>query len=171
MNYYTTYYWQIIGYDQFGEISEGVIWQFTTEEKTNRPPVRPSIDGLRALLVPNIDYEYDIATTDPDGDDVFYYIDWGDGTFEDWFGPCKSGENVTMIHSWPEVTRMYEIRVKVKDIYGAESDWGTMYVIIIKSRAVSESPFARLIFNIVERFPLLGKILLSRPIINLLMNL
>ena len=75
-----------------------------------------------------------------------------------------------MTHSWPEVTRMYQIRVTAKDIYGAESDWGTTYVIIIKSRAVSASPFSRLISNTLERFPLLGKILLSRPIINLLID-
>jgi hypothetical protein len=31
-------------------------------------------------------------TTDLDGDDVYYFIEWGDETNSGWFGPYKSGK-------------------------------------------------------------------------------
>lgn len=154
MSYSTTYYWQIIAYDEFEVKTEGIIWYFTTEEQTNREPIRPVIDGVHGIHVPEHDYDYDIVTTDPDNDDVFYYIDWGDGTFEDWDGPYLSGVNITKTHSWPKVTKLYEIKAKAKDIYGDESDWGSMYVFVLNSRNAAGSILVRLITRILERFPI-----------------
>jgi len=172
MNYTTRYYWKIIAYDEFFTKNEGPIWTFRTEEQANREPTRPTITGAQVIHVPNRDYEYEISTTDPDDDNVFYYIDWGDGTFEDWDGPYKSGNNVTMIHSWPASTKLYEIQVKAKDIYGAESDWGKMYVFVLKSRASeSNSLLLRFMVRFIERFPILERIFTSGSLYNLLIRL
>ncbi len=171
MNFSTIYYWKIISYDEFDTMSEGPIWTFSTETQTNREPTRPSITGAQVIHVPNKDYDYEISTTDPDKDNVFYYIDWGDGTFEDWTGPYESGVNVTMTHFWPPATKLYEIQVKAKDIYGAESDWGKMYVFVLKSRPAANSLLIRFVVRIIERFPMFEKILTSGPIFNWLMRL
>ena len=32
------------------------------------------------------------ASTNPDGDNIFYLFDWGDDTNSGWIGPYKSGE-------------------------------------------------------------------------------
>jgi len=154
MNYSTTYYWKIIAYDQFDTMSVGPIWNFTTEDKVNKAPIRPTITGTKGIHVPNRDYDYDFVTTDPDGDDVLYYIDWGDGTFIYWFGPFLSGENVTRTHSWPPITKLYEIQVKAKDIYGAESDWGKMYVFVLNSRTAKDSLVGRFIVRMIDRLPI-----------------
>jgi len=159
MNYSTKYYWKIIAYDEFDTMSEGEIWEFTTEEKINKPPIRPTISGVKGIHVPNRNYDYDLVTTDPDGDPVLYYIDWGDGTFVYWFGPFESGENVTKSHSWPELTKLYEIQAKAKDIYGAESDWGTMYVFVLNSRSSSVSIIERFVVRIIDKFPMFGRLI------------
>jgi hypothetical protein len=61
-------------------------------------------------------------TTDPEGDDVFYTIIWGDGSNSDWLGPFHSGEKVTVTHTW-ESPGTYTVRAIAKDIYNAISDW------------------------------------------------
>ena len=163
LNYSTLYYWQIVAVDYFGAETKGPIWKFTTEEDLNKIPIRPTIEGVQGIHVPNHIYDYDIVTTDPDGDDVLYYIDWGDGTHEDWTGPYESGKNITKQHSWPKITRLYEIRVKAKDIYGAESDWGKLYVFVLNSRTSSNLILVRFIFRLIDRFPIFEKILISGP--------
>jgi VCBS repeat-containing protein len=171
MNFTTRYYWKIISYDEFNTKNEGPIWTFLSELEHNREPTRPTITGPQVIHVPNKDYDYEISTTDPDDDNVFYYIDWGDGTFEDWNGPYSSGQNFTMTHSWPPATKLYEIQVKAKDIYGAESDWGKMYVFVLKNRAAStNSLMIRFIMRSIERFPIFERIFTSGPFYNLLIK-
>jgi len=167
MNYSTMYFWQITAFDQFDTVSEGPLWSFTTEEEKNNKPIRPTITGVKGIHVPNRIYDYDIVTTDPDGDDVLYYIDWGDGTFAYWFGPYESGVNVTKSHSWPPITKLYEIQVKAKDIYGAESEWGNMYVFVLNSRTASGSLFGRFIIRLIERIPIFERIFQLGKIFNL----
>ena len=39
---------------------------------------------------------YTIVAEDYEGNDVYYYVDWDDGTYDDWFGPYPSDEEVTI---------------------------------------------------------------------------
>jgi hypothetical protein len=120
----------------------------------NHPPTRPHIEGPPSGKA-GVEYCISISSFDPDGDIVFYYIDWGDGSYEEWFGPYGFGVNVTKCHTYPLVTKIYEIRVKAKDLYGAESDWGKMYVFILNSRISDNLFFIRFL----ERFPILERLL------------
>jgi hypothetical protein len=171
MNYTTIYYWQIVSYDRFDAKTEGPIWTFTTEEKTNKIPIRPTITGVQGIHVPNRNYDYDIVTIDPDGDDVLYYVDWGDGNYEDWSGPYESGQNITMVHAWQPITRLYEIRVKAEDIYGGESEWGKLYVFVLNSRSSASLILVRFVDRLIERYPIFERILTSGPIINWLIKI
>ena len=93
------------------------------------PPATPSITGP-THGVKNMEYTFRVATTDPDGDDVYYYIDWGDGNNSGWVGPYTSGLTVTLTYSWSELGT-YDVKVKAKDTYGATSDWSEPLTIII----------------------------------------
>lgn len=55
-----------------------------------------------------------ILIVDPDGDDIFLCIDWGDGTYEEWFGPYESGEIVSTSHIWFD-EGTYQIKIKTRD--------------------------------------------------------
>jgi hypothetical protein len=57
----------------------------TIAGSTNQQPLAPEIDGPSSGK-PGTQYTFDFVTTDPDGDDIDYYVDWGDGETEDWDG-------------------------------------------------------------------------------------
>ena len=92
---------------------------------------KPSITNLiSGVYWVGVEYTFYITFEDPEGDDVFYYIDWGDGNVMDWFGPYNSGETASFTHYWTE-TGNYNIRMKAKDIYGEESDWLSLSITVI----------------------------------------
>jgi hypothetical protein len=97
----------------------------------NAPPDIPTIDGP-GKGKPNEEYEYILSADDPQGDNVCFYVDWGDGTTE-WTDLDSSGEETTVSHTW-ESKGTYEIKVKSIDQYCAESDWGILSVSMPKSR-------------------------------------
>jgi uncharacterized repeat protein (TIGR01451 family) len=68
------------------------------------------------------EYTYSTSATDPDGDQLYYLWDWGDGTNSGWIGPYSSGETVEYQHSWTD-QNTYEIKVRVKDPDGLLSVW------------------------------------------------
>ena len=97
------------------------------EEITNNPPEPPTISGTNSGKAGN-EYEYTITTNDPEGNSVYYYIEWFEGCpGVDWKGPYNSGEKVKITNTWNE-QGTYNIRVKAMDIYGAESDWAEFQV-------------------------------------------
>jgi hypothetical protein len=68
------------------------------------------------------EYNYSTSTIDVDGNIVYYYWDWGDGSSSDWIGPYNSGEEITLSHIWNK-RGDYSIKVKAKDDEGFESLW------------------------------------------------
>jgi len=92
-------------------------------------PYPPEINGPTEGDMGN-EYEFTIMTTDPSGEDVYYWIDWDDGTMEEWFGPYDSGEIVTVSHTWTE-DGTYIIRGKAKNALNAEGSWSEPFNITI----------------------------------------
>jgi hypothetical protein len=90
-------------------------------------PEKPIINGPTNIKI-NTEYTYNFKSTDPQDKNVWYYVDWGDGNVEDWFGPYPSGKIVRLSHSW-SVNEPIEIKVKAKNIYESESEWGTLNVL------------------------------------------
>jgi len=119
----------------------------------NNPPNTPEINGTIKGKV-GTQYNYEIVTTDPDEDDVFYYIQWGDGNISGWLGPYSSGEEVTVTHTWNKKGN-YNIKVKAKDVNGNESNWGSLMVSIPRSRVIINARLTQ----IFDRFPLLKKLI------------
>jgi len=123
-----TYFWKIIAWDDQSSSTSGPIWSFTT--KINQPPNPPTITGPHYGKI-NTEYTYIFGPfTEPDGDSIYCYCDWGDGTPSDWFGPYSSGETVNASHMWTE-PGTYSIQVKLRDINGLESDWSEPFSIEI----------------------------------------
>ena len=101
----------------------------------NVPPYKPSINGPYSGKI-STKYNYTFVTTDFDGDDVYYYIDWGDGNLEEWMGPYKSGEQVKVSHVWSKIGEYY-IKAKAKDEHDTESIWSDpLSMNIPKSKAI-----------------------------------
>jgi nitroreductase len=113
---------------------------------SNHQPEIPDISGPDSGKA-GTEYIYTFNTTDPDSDDIYYYIYWGDNTNSGWIGPYSSGETIQTNHTWSK-KGTYVIRCKAKDIYGAESDWGTLSVSM--PRTIS---FNSLFMRFLEQFP------------------
>lgn len=116
----TTYYWKIVARDIREATNESPIWNFTTRIN-NKPnePVKPN--GL-TKGEEGQELEYSTSAIDPDGDDLFYWFDWGDESSSGWFGPYPSGKQINITHVWIH-SGEYKIKVKTKDIFDAESNW------------------------------------------------
>jgi hypothetical protein len=110
----------------------GLFYPTDVENLFNYPPDKPVIEGL-ANGNPKTEYEYIFNAVDGNGDDVYYYIDWGDGNIEDWIGPYASGADVSVNHTW-EKRGTYNITAKAKDVFGAEGPEGSLEVSMPKSK-------------------------------------
>jgi len=151
-------------------INEGDYYPLT-EPAINNPPNRPSRPFGTTSGKPNKSYTYQTLATDPDGDKIYYKWDWGRDVTSDWLGPYESGEFHYATHSWTS-KGSYEIRVKVKDEYGAESPWSDPLPIRMpkNSYIFIDSLLLQLLERIMERFPILEEIFLASPIFNQLLN-
>ena len=126
-----------------------VVIKNTEQITSDEPPATPSIKGNETGQF-GTNQQYDIKSRDPEGNTVYYMIDWGDGTVTDWLGPYASNIDVTQSHNWDE-KGTYQVKVKAKDIYDQESDWGTLEVEMPKNKVISH-PFISWIFS---QFPML----------------
>jgi len=98
-------------------------------------PEKPESDA--SIFYQDTLYKFSSSTTDPDGDDVYYLFDWGDGSTSGWLGPYKSGESVQAEHSWGEEGD-YSIKVKARDTLKLESQWSEPLPIHVNYRAKFE---------------------------------
>jgi hypothetical protein len=117
----------------------------------NQPPDTPTINGPTKGK-PGEEYDYAYVTIDPEGDDVFYEIKWGDETIDN-LGPFISGEEIIVSHIWSQ-KRTYIIEARSRDIFGTNSDWEQFEVTIPRNRALYNS----WLLDLLERFPLIERL-------------
>jgi hypothetical protein len=110
----------------------------------NSPPNDPSKPSGKTQGKAGVAYTYTTVTTDPDGDQVYYWFDWGDGTNSGWQGPKTSGTVCSASHTWSSKGN-YQIKVKSKDIHGAESNWSsTLSISMPKPKSILYPLFIKL---------------------------
>jgi hypothetical protein len=116
------------------EFDEYVTWDmcFKTFGRNSLAPSPPLINGPTTARF-NESQSFIITTNDPDGDDVFYQILWGDGESEEWIGPFKSDELINIDHTWVE-QGIYVIVARAKDIYGYTGNWSEFEIEIPRDR-------------------------------------
>jgi len=144
--------------DQNGDVTvttDGTSWNVFYERPEDKP-LRPVVNGPTEGIT-GIEYMFSARTVDPNGDQLYYQWNWGDGNISDWMGLYNSGQEVYAYHKWTE-DGFYTITVKGKDIHGHESDLGTLNVIMPRNRVIN-SPLLKLLQNILQRFPILQQLL------------
>ncbi|HIG99753.1 MAG TPA: PQQ-binding-like beta-propeller repeat protein, partial [Thermoplasmata archaeon] len=110
-------------------------------------PTAPTIIGKIKGKVER-SYDYIFRSTSPVENDVFYQIDWGDGSITEWLGPYDSGKSITMNHSWSE-KGTYTIKARAKDTDNLWGPWGELKVTMPYSY---EPPHFHFIQWLLERF-------------------
>ena len=86
----------------------------------NYPPIVDLFIGA-SYGQPGIPYGFMVGLFDPDWDLWYAMFDWGDNSYSAWRGPYMNGESFGILHTWSKGT--YYVRVKGKDIHGAENNW------------------------------------------------
>jgi len=115
----------------------------------NQPPNPPTINGtLRGRE--GLKYNYTVRGVDPDGDNIWYHICWGDKEIIYIHGPYPSGEALTLSYNWTQ-KGTYIIQCKTSDEYGKESNWTYFEVTMPKSHYW--------LMNWFNKFPLLHRLL------------
>lgn len=123
----TTYYWQIIAY-KGNESFQSPVWTFTTA--SNQPPLQPMIFSGPSAAGRGIYLNFSTASPDPEGDQVYYQWDWGDGNMSDWLGPYAFGERAVTTYHWMR-NGSYDIKVRAKDSQEKEGAWSVTHHITI----------------------------------------
>ena len=124
-----SYYEEINGTDGL-EVVKGQLWWYSpiihvTIIPETGSPDKTIIDGP-SFGKPEKEYTFSFVSSDPENEDVYYYIDWDDGAVEEWIGPYKSGEIINVSHSWTDLGD-YKIRARAKDTNGARGIWSDSF--------------------------------------------
>jgi hypothetical protein len=125
-------------------------YTFTT--MASQPPTTPDIDGPPSGKA-GVSYNYNFVAVEPDGDDVYYRIEWGDGSaVTKWIGPYSSGQNAIFSHTFTN-RGLLIIKCQAKDSHNSMSDWGQLEVTMPTVTSYIPSLFFKLIERLMERFP------------------
>ena len=150
-------------YEDFSEYDIGDSWgdwiiAYQTEVP-NASPDTPIIGGENTGK-PGEEYTYTFISGDLDGDDVFYYIDWGDDTTPVvWDGPHPPSTQISLKHTY-EKRGTYTIGAKAKDTNEEESKVATFIVKLSRNKNIQV--INSLFLDLIEK--------LLEPIIKLLSN-
>jgi len=145
LDYKTTEEWTMFG-DPSMQIAE-----------ESNPPSKPTTPNGPTSGTIGESYTYTTSTTDPDGDEVYYLFDWGDGTDSGWIGPFNSGAQASASKIW-NAENSFEIKAIAKDNHGKLSVWSDpLTVTMPRSKAVS-MPFVTFLKSHPNLFPILQQI-------------
>ncbi|MGF3554960.1 MAG: PKD domain-containing protein, partial [Thermoplasmatota archaeon] len=141
-----SYYEELDGIDGL-ETIVGQDWWYSSiihVKVKGGPPETPEKPSGTTNGKINVEYFFTTSSNDPDGDQIYYKWNWGDGNFSDWLGPYNTGEVVNASHSWSTKGK-YDIKVKARDADGLESSWSdALSVTIPRNRALIDSVISRL---------------------------
>jgi len=118
-------------------------------------PTPPVIEGPKFGKVGK-EYNYTFCSKDLDSDELLYWVDWGDGSGQQEYGPFGSGEPATISHTWTTKGK-FTIRSAASD-YWFPSDWSTFPITM--PRTISfDSPFLKFLDRFPHAFPILRHLL------------
>jgi hypothetical protein len=121
----------------------GIVWTDTRDGQldifyeymklsVSNPPGKPSISGP-AEGDPDVAIPFKFNAVDPDGDQVKYHINWGDGN-TDTTTLKPSGQDVEVSHTWTQIGTTYTISAQAEDANGVLGAIGTKDIYIPRPR-------------------------------------
>ena len=145
------------GYILSGEIFNGLGDALLVKIASSDAPYNPEIDGP-SKGIPDKDYNYTFVTSDPNDEQLYYWIEWGDGSKTGWLGPFDSGVEITESHVWNK-RGFYIIKAKAKNTNGLESGFSELEINIPRNRKSIDNLFLRFLEKHPQLFPILKQLL------------
>jgi outer membrane protein assembly factor BamB len=133
-------------YDATHGVDFGYLYAFGSLDPN--APTAPTIIGQTNGKIKKT-YSYSFTSSSPLGNDIYYTVDWGDGTITDWLGPYASGEMLTLSHSWGS-KGTYTIQARAQDTENLSGPWGTLSVTMPCSY---DLPLMNFLERVLDRFP------------------
>ena len=99
-------------------------------DKPNYPPNKPDIIGASSISINKLQ-NYEAESTDPDGDNIKYFFDWGDGSLVTETELVSNGTTIQSNHSW-KFPGLFQLTVYVEDEKGVKSE-NTVKKILVDS--------------------------------------
>jgi hypothetical protein len=103
------------------------------------PPAQPTKPSGETFGIWHYEYSYTSSSTDPEGDEIFYLFEWGDGSNSGWLGPYPSGATATGSHTWTELGT-FSVTVKARDIWGSGSPPSEPLLVTITDNTPPNTP-------------------------------
>jgi hypothetical protein len=123
----------------------------------NEAPNPPIING-RIFGYKGLEYEYKFSSKDPEEDDIYFWIEWGDGTNITDFGPNISGEDISFSHKWKKMG-FYTITAWARDEHGFIGDSSEFTLLIVKNKAIPINFLDKFFTRYPNAFPILRNLL------------
>jgi hypothetical protein len=128
------------------------------DQPNSDPPEKPQRPDGPTEGDTGVDYTYTTLTEDPEGDEVYYMFDWGDGSSSGWQGPFYSGEQCSVSHAFMSSGEFW-IKVKAKDSYGVQGPWSDPLGVSMPRNRLSNFPILEKILGRLQNiFPILNLI-------------
>jgi outer membrane protein assembly factor BamB len=91
-------------------------------------PLTPTVTGP-TVMIPAVSDTFSTVTTDPNGDNIRYRFDWGNGTITDWSEALASGSTYKTTFTYTNRGQFY-VKAQAKDQTGKSSDWSESHKVI-----------------------------------------
>jgi hypothetical protein len=129
------------GYNVFSLSYDGTYLEaeaLVVVDPANLAPESPELTGDTEGYTEEV-LTFKVNTTDPEGDDVSYYVEFGDGNNSGWLGPFTSGTEQTVTHAY-ELPGEYTVKAKAKDTNDLESGYSEDLTVNINANLAPEIP-------------------------------
>jgi len=143
-------------YEEFENGIQSIYLPALFEPMDNQPPNIPT--NLEGPISGRNGHEYTYScdiVIDPDNapNEIYYIFDWGDYSNSNWIKTSSGNNKIYASHTWNE-QGVYDVKVKSRDIYGAESEWSDPLPITMP-KDNSINIYIPWIFRLIQRFPIL----------------
>ncbi|MEF8879533.1 MAG: PKD domain-containing protein [Candidatus Thermoplasmatota archaeon] len=102
----------------------------------NNKPCKPFIREDNQKADEEEELTFYVEADDPEEDNIYYQINWGDGT-TGWLGPYTAGVEQEFTHSW-STAGTYNIEARAKDEHGKLGEWGNEITVTIEEEEEEE---------------------------------
>jgi len=139
----------IMAQDGYLYVTDAVQGLLILQYGEQQSPIIPSTPSGPNLGYAGEEYFFTTNTSDPQGQNIFYQWDWGDGNISEWLGPYPSGDSIETAHTWSQPSHYYyyEIRVRAKDPDGHNSEYSDPFLIYIEQ---AQDPVPDIQFGLVD---------------------
>ncbi len=113
-------------------------WSDPLNITINTPPNTPSVPSGPVSGYAWVPYRYSTSATDPNGDQVKYTFNWGDGTTST-TNLTNSGTSASATHTW-SAAGTYQVKAMATDSKGATSGWSSVVTVTIAKNNPPNTP-------------------------------